>query len=100
VQGAVTTDEPVLALEGRVEEHHHFLLAIQLHRLEAAEHDIEALDSRITEQLGPYRTQHALWMQIPGVDWVVAAVLIAEIGIDMSVFLSATFGILGWRVSR
>jgi transposase len=28
-------------------------------------------------------------MQIPGVDWVVAAVLIAEIGIDMSVFLSA-----------
>jgi len=27
-------------------------------------------------------------MQIPGVDWVVAAVLIAEIGVDMSVFLS------------
>ena len=26
---------------------------------------------------------------IPGVDWVVAAVLIAELGIDMSVFLSA-----------
>ena len=27
-------------------------------------------------------------MQIPGVDWLVAAVLIAEIGVDMSVFLS------------
>ena len=27
-------------------------------------------------------------MQIPGVDWVVAAVLIAEIGVDMSVFVS------------
>ena len=27
-------------------------------------------------------------MQIPGVDWVVAAALIAEIGVDMSVFLS------------
>src|SRR4029077_5810071 len=26
--------------------------------------------------------------QIPGVDWLVAAVLIAEIGIDMSVFIS------------
>jgi hypothetical protein len=70
-------DELVLALEGRVEEHHRFLLAIQLHRLEAAEHDIEALDSRIAERLEPYRTQHALLMQIPGVDWVVAAVLIA-----------------------
>jgi transposase len=82
-------DELVLALEGRVEEHHRFLPAIQLHRLEAAEHDIEALASRIAERLEPYRTQHALLMQIPGVDWVVAAVLIAEIGIDMSVFVSA-----------
>ncbi len=27
-------------------------------------------------------------MQIPGVDWLVAAVLIAEIGVDMSVFVS------------
>src|SRR5208337_1471084 len=36
----------------------------------------------------PYCVQHALLMQIPGVDWVVAAVLIAEIGVDMSVFLS------------
>ncbi len=67
-------DDLVLALEGRVEEHHRFLLAIQLHRLAAAEHDIEALDSRIAERLEPYRTQHALLMQIPGVDWVVAAV--------------------------
>ncbi len=36
----------------------------------------------------PYRMPHALLMQIPGVDWLVAAVLIAEIGVDMSVFLS------------
>jgi hypothetical protein len=27
-------------------------------------------------------------MQIPGVDWLVAAVIIAKIGVDMSVFLS------------
>ena len=53
-------DELVLALEGRVEEHHRFLLAIQLHRLEAAEHDIEALDSRIAERLEPYRTHISL----------------------------------------
>ena len=78
----------VLALEGRVEDHHRFLLAIQLRRLEAAEADIAGLDQRIDEKLEPYRVAHALLMQIPGVDWVVAAVLIAEIGIDMSVFLS------------
>src|SRR5208337_2851630 len=56
--------------------------------LEAAEQDIAALDDRIEAKLAPYCVQHALLMQIPGVDWVVAAVLIAEIGVDMSVFLS------------
>ena len=57
-------------------------------RLEAAEEEIAALDARIDEKLEPYRAPHALLMQIPGVDRLVAAVLIAEIGIDMSVFLS------------
>ncbi len=46
------------ALEGRIEEHHRFLLAMQLRRLEAAEHDIAALDQRIDEKLEPYRPQH------------------------------------------
>ena len=78
----------ILALDGRVEEHHRFLLAVQLRRLEAIEADIAALDLRIGERLEPYSAPHALLMQIPGVDWVVAAVLIAEIGVDMSVFLS------------
>jgi transposase len=81
--------ELVLALDGKMKEHHRFLLAMQLRRLEAAEQDAAALDLRIAERLEPYRAQHALLMQIPGVDWVVAAVLIAEIGVDMSVFLSA-----------
>ena len=63
----------VLALEGRIEEHHRFLLSMQLRRLEVAEHDIEALDVRIAERLEPYSFQHALLMQAPGVDWAVAA---------------------------
>jgi transposase len=82
--------ELVLALEGRMQEHHRFVLMMQLRRLETAEQDIAALDQRIAEKLEPYRVQHHLLMQIPGVDWLVAAVLIAEIGIDMSVFLSAS----------
>ena len=79
----------ILALDGRLEEHHRFLLAMQLRRLEAIEADIAALDRRIGERLEPYSAAHALLMQIPGVDWVVAAVLIAEIGVDMSVFLTS-----------
>nr|WP_294512185.1 IS110 family transposase [uncultured Rhodopila sp.] len=76
------------ALEGHVEEYHRFLLSMQLHRVEAAEQDLEQLDRRIAEKLAPYQVPMALLMQIPGVDWVVAAVLIAEIGTDMSVFVS------------
>jgi transposase len=79
----------MLALDGRLEEHHRFLLAMQLRRLEAADRDIAALDERIAARLEPYAAEMALLDQIPGVDWVVAAGIIAEIGTDMSVFHSA-----------
>src|SRR6516164_3815261 len=88
----------ILALEGRMEEHHRFLLATQLRRLEAIEQDIAALDLRINERLEPYRMPHALLMQIPGVDWLVAAVIIAEIGVDMGVFLSV-YHLSAWPAS-
>lgn len=74
------------ALEGRVEEHHRFLMTMQLERLEQVEATIEKLDHRIDEQLAPYQEQHRRLTQIPGVDRIGAAVLIAELGVDMSVF--------------
>src|SRR5947209_3092561 len=78
------------ALEGRLEEHHRFLLELQLRRLEAAEEDLAALQQCIQEKLKPYLKQLALLDEIPGVDWTVAAVIIAELGVDMSVFGSAS----------
>src|SRR3954471_8957006 len=80
--------ELIEALTGGVEEHHRFLLAMQLGRIEAIEADVTALDARIGERLLPYSAEMALLMTIPGVNWLVAAVIIAEIGTDMSVFLS------------
>src|SRR5215467_13997772 len=44
-------DDLALALRGHVEDHHRFLLAIQLRRLEAAESDVKILDARIAERL-------------------------------------------------
>jgi transposase len=78
-----------LALEGSVGEHHRFLLAMQLRRLKGVEDELKTLDERIDEKLEPYRAQHKRLMTIPGVNWYIAAVLIAEIGVDMTVFLSA-----------
>lgn len=79
-----------LALEGRVEEHHRFLLKLQLDRLEAVEHDLVVLEQRMQEKLQPYAAQLALLDEIPGVDWTLAAVIIAELGVNMSVFQSVS----------
>jgi len=77
------------ALEGRAEEHHRFLLRLQLRRLDQADSDLAVLDARIDEALGPYQEQRQLLQQIPGVSRVVAAVVVAELGTDMRVFRSA-----------
>ncbi|HEV7881265.1 MAG TPA: IS110 family transposase, partial [Bradyrhizobium sp.] len=77
------------ALDGRMREHQRFLLGMQLRTLGTIDQDLEALDARIKAQLEPYQAQHRLLMQIPGVDWVTAASIIAEIGADMDVFASA-----------
>jgi len=79
-----------LALEGRVEEHHRFLLKLQLDRLERVESDVAVLEQRLQNKLKPYAEELARLDQIPGVDWTLAAVIIAELGVDMSVFPSVS----------
>jgi len=78
-----------LALRGNLDAHHRSMLETQIRRIEAAERDLVGLDQLIDARLEPYREKHDLLMQIPGVDWVTAAVLIAELGVDMSVFPTA-----------
>ncbi len=73
-----------------MEEHHRFLLQLQLDRLQAVQEDLTRLEQRIKEKLKPYLTQLALWDEIPGVDWTLAAVIIIELGVDMSVFQSVS----------
>lgn len=77
------------ALDGHIDEHHRFLLCLQLQRITVAEADLEQLDQRLNEKLAPYDDELGRLMQIPGVDWVTAAAMIAEIGVDMSVFHGA-----------
>jgi len=79
-----------LALEGKIEDHHRFLLKLQWDRLERAEGDLAVLEEHIQEKLEPYAAQLALLDEIPGVDWTLAAVIIAELGVDMSVFQSVS----------
>ena len=77
------------ALEGRPEDHHRFLLRLQLGRLDQADADLAVLDARIDEALEGYQDAYQRLQQIPGVSRVVAAVMVVELGTDMTVFRSA-----------
>ncbi len=79
-----------LALEGKVEEHHRFLLRVQLRRLRTVEEDLGILEQRIQEKLKPYTAQFTLLQEIPGIDETLAAAIIAELGVDMGVFESVS----------
>jgi transposase len=82
-------EQLVLALRGKVESHHPFMLQMQLGRVEDIEANIAVIDSKIDEAIAPHRPVMQRLMTIPGVDRVVAVTVIAELGIDMTVFPTA-----------
>lgn len=77
------------ALQGGVTEHHRFLLRTQMNHLDHLERLIVEYGLRIEEALRPFAEMLALLVTIPGVDFRVAEVVIAEIGLDMSRFPTA-----------
>jgi transposase len=78
-----------VALDGRLDEHHRFLMRAQFDRIKQAESQLEQIDGRLREKLAPYAEPMGRLMRIPGVEWITAATIIAEIGVDMSAFVSA-----------
>jgi transposase len=77
------------ALHGGVTEHHRFLLRTQMDHLEHLERLIVEYSLRIEEALRPFAAMLTLLVTIPGVDFRVAEVVVAEIGLDMSRFPTA-----------
>ena len=53
------------------------------------EADVAEVDRRLRQKLVPYSREMRPLRQIPGVDWVTAAIIIAEIGADMSAFANS-----------
>lgn len=79
-----------LALQGRVTEHHRFLLKLLLDELTHLEDLIERLTARITEVLpSPFAQAITLLATIPGIDERAAENIVAEVGVDMAVFPTA-----------
>jgi len=77
------------AFNGHFGEHHRFLLARMLARIDGVDADIAAVDEQIEAQLAPFAQAAARLDDIPGIGPVAAAIILAEIGTDMSRFPTA-----------
>jgi transposase len=76
------------ALRGFFTDHHAAILRMMLDNTDRISAQIAALDACIEKEIGPFSGQAARLAEIPGVDAVAAAELIAEIGVDMTRFPS------------
>ena len=79
-----TRTELVEALHGRVTAHHRFILHLHLAHTAALDTAVADIEARIREALGPFRPAVSLRTTMPGVSETAAAVIVAEIGTDMS----------------
>ncbi|MGO9034296.1 MAG: IS110 family transposase [Mycobacterium sp.] len=77
------------AFNGHFDNHHAFLLARMLGRIDAIDADLAAVDAQIEAQLAPFASAAARLDDIPGIGPVAAAIILAEVGVDMSRFPTA-----------
>src|SRR6266404_9765817 len=74
------------ALEGRVTEHHRFLLRQLLDHLKFTESKMGEIEAEIDRRLRPFEEEVARLCTIPGVERVTAWGMLAEIGFNMEQF--------------
>ena len=72
------------ALDGKFTDHHRFQIRLLLELVKECEEKIFQLDRRIDQYLEPYEDLIGRLDAIPGVDRLGAAIILAEIGPDMS----------------
>ncbi|AEK56784.1 ISAfe3, transposase [Acidithiobacillus caldus SM-1] len=82
-------EEILDALQGELTASHRFVLEEMLRHIEYLEARIALFDAQLLEGLEPQKKALELLQTLPGIDVVGAALLLVEIGDDMSVFGSA-----------
>ena len=81
-----TKEELYEACQGFVTEHHVYMLQLIRKEIADTEQTIESLNKRIKEVLSPYENALELLKKVPGISAKSVEDLVAEIGLDMSVF--------------
>lgn len=78
--------ELIEALTGMFGDHHAFMVRLHLDRIDQLARAIATLTERIETMIEPFRAAREALTTIPGVSLLVAEVIIAETGADMTVF--------------
>jgi transposase len=73
-------------LTGRVDDHHRFLLRLQLQRLADVRRDLDLLDEHLDQLMAPYAAEIDALQEIPGIAELTARVIVSELGVDLSSF--------------
>jgi transposase len=79
-------DALVEALHGRIRSHHRILLKLHLGLIVALEHTVGEVDAAVGKSLEPIAQCARLLTTMPGINDIVAQVIVAEIGTDMTRF--------------
>lgn len=77
------------SLQGKLTEHHRFMLAGLLEQVAFLDAQISRVDARLEEQMRPFESQLKRLDTIDGIDRVGAQSLLAELGPDMAQFPTA-----------
>jgi transposase len=77
------------ALKGRVKAHHRFLIEQILSHIDFLDQAIGKVYQEVEQCLAPFAEAVSLLQTIPCINAIAAAIIVAEIGIDMSRFPSA-----------
>jgi len=75
-----------LALEGEISDRHRLVLQKILGHIKWLQRQMALIDGQIVAAMKPYQEEWKLVQTIPGLDVLSAAMLLAEIGVDMSRF--------------
>lgn len=84
------------SINGRLRRHHRDMLRYHWEHMIYLEETLESLEEQIDQCLEPYRKEIELLDTIPGVNKGSAAVFVAEMGVDMSVFGNSAKRAASW----
>lgn len=74
------------ALDGDLTARHMFMLSHLRAHIDILEHEIAELDAYLLGAMAPYQWAHRLLQTIPGIDQIASALILIEVGDDMTRF--------------